>query len=263
MAVQTNTSPKSTMKALIDIFFIGLGILGGGIVALLGLGLWLDYQADPNHSILALWSQTLVAWVPAPVSSAVDEQARLMGLPLANQTSAYWYMARAGGFVAYLLLWLSSVWGLCLSTKVIKAWVSPLVAYGLHEFLSITAILFATLHALALLGDSYIQFNLFHLLIPFIAPYEPFWTGLGIIALDLALVTTASFYVRHLIGQKLWRRLHIVTFLVYLLALLHGLMAGTDSARLGVTMMYAGSGLSVLFLVYYRLLTLRAGRIRA
>lgn len=257
MAVQANTSPKSNMRALMDIFFIGLGIVGGGVVALLGLGLWLDYQANPSHSILALWSQTLVGWFPTPLSGLVAEQARLMGLPLANQTSAYWYMARSGGFIAYLLLWLSSVWGLCLSTKVIKAWLSPLVAYGLHEFLSITAILFATLHALVLLGDSYVEFNLFHLLIPFIAPYEPLWTGLGIIALDLAIVITASFYIRHLIGQKLWRRLHMLTFLVYLLALLHGLMAGTDSARLGVTAMYAGTGLSILFLVYYRLLTSR------
>jgi hypothetical protein len=52
--------------------------------------------------------------------------------------------------------------------------------------------------------------------------------------------------------------LHYLTFITYLLALGHGLMAGTDSSLLGLKFMYGATGLATLFLVYYRLLTLKA-----
>ncbi len=100
----------------------------------------------------------------------------MLGLPLSTDTKAYWYMARAGGLVGYLLLWLSVVWGLVLSTKITEGLVSPVLAYGLHEFLSLGTLLFAAVHALVLLGDGYIGFNIFHLALPFLAPYKPFWT---------------------------------------------------------------------------------------
>ena len=257
MAIQTKPSLKSDANLLFDIFFIGLGIIGGGLVALLGLWLWFDYQADPTHSALTLLSQHLAANLPASLATFFHEQAQAMGLPLTGQTSAYWYMARSGGIVAYVLIWLSTLWGLTLSTKVVKDLIPAAIAYGLHEFLSIGALVFAVLHALVLLGDTYIDFTIFHLLIPFSTPYEPLWTGLGVIAFYLAIVITLSFYVRRIIGQKIWRWLHYLTFLVYILALIHGLRTGTDSGRLALQMMYLGSGLSVLFLLYYRLFSLK------
>ncbi len=257
MTVQAKTSPDTETNFLRDLFFIGTGLTVGGVVALVGLWLWLDYQADPAHSLLTGAGHTIVTALPQPLHAFLQNEARLMGLPLTGETSAFWYMARSGGIVAYVMLWLSTVWGLGLSTKVIKGWLSPALAFGLHEFLSISTLIFTAIHGLVLLGDAYIEFNLLHLLIPFIGPYEPLWTGLGIITFYLGLTVTASFYSRKLIGQSMWRLLHYLTFPAYLLALLHGVMVGTDSSRLGMMALYAGTGLSVLFLVYYRLFTLR------
>lgn len=254
--------PKQThLRTMIDIILINLGILAGGITTLLGLWLWLDYQANPTDSTLAVITSQLVATLPPAVGDYFGLQAQLMDLPLVGQTSAYWYMARAGGVVAYLLLWLSTVWGLVLSTKITAKMLSTPLAYGLHEFLSILAIVFALLHSLILLGDQYIQFNIFQLAIPFIAPYRPFWTGLGTIALYLTMALTGSFYVRKQIGQRVWRTLHYLTFVAYILALVHGLMAGTDSPLAVVKLIYLGSGFSVLFLVYYRLFGLMAKKL--
>jgi sulfoxide reductase heme-binding subunit YedZ len=260
------THPKallqSDLKVLVDAFLIGLGIVGGGLAALIGLWLWLDYQFDPTNSLLAVLSTNLVVAMPASVRSLLANEAQLMDLPLTGQTSAYWYMARAGGIVAYLLLWLSTIWGLILSTKVTARLIPAPVAYGAHEFLALLAVLFTALHAGVLLGDEYIKFNIFHLAFPFTAPYEPVWTGMGTIALYLSITMTGSFYVRKQIGQKLWRTLHYFTFVAYTLALSHGLMAGSDSSLLIMKFMYLGTGLSVLFLIFYRLLTLRASRTR-
>lgn len=258
MLAQSKVSTNSELKTLLDIILVAFGVLFGGLLGLLGLWLWFDYQADPARSLVALGAANLAAILPDVSRSYVGQEAGLMGLPLTQETSAFWYMARSGGIVAYLLLWLSTVWGLTLSSKIIADLVPAAIAYGLHEFLSIGAVIFALVHAVVLLGDSYIQFTIFHLAIPFIAPYEPFWTGLGIIGLYLTTILTGSFYLRKHIGQKSWRLLHYLTFGAYGLALVHGLMAGTDSGLSGMKLLYLSTGFTVLFLTYYRLFTLKA-----
>ncbi len=254
--VNKTTFPPGN-RAILDILMLVFGIIFGSIVALAGVWLWFDYQANPAASLLAALSADIIALLPVGFQTGVAQQAQVMGLPLTGKTSVYWYMARAGGIVGYLLLWLSVVWGLILSTKVTNKLIPMPVAYGLHEFLSILSILFAVIHAVVLLGDQYIKFNLMHLLIPFTAPYEPLAVGLGTIGLYLSVALPASFYVRKQIGQKVWRWLHYLTFAAYLLILAHGLMAGTDSRAVGSILLYWGSGTVVMFLVYYRLFTLK------
>lgn len=260
MVAQSENSTTSPLKIIKDTLLVSLGIILGGLIGLVSLWLWFDYRFDPSHSTLLWLSGQFAAAMPAPLTTFLSEQARLMGLPLAGETSAYWYMARAGGVVAYLLMWLSVVWGLALSTKVVNQWIAAPLAYGLHEFLSLATLVFATLHSLVLLGDSYINFSLLNLAVPFTAPYQPFWTGLGTLGFYLSLALTGSFYIRQQIGQKVWRSLHYFTFLAFILALGHGLMAGTDSQSVAIQAMYAGTALSVLFLTFYRLLTLKGNK---
>lgn len=256
MIMQEKTT-QPDLQAVIDLILVSAGIFFGAIVATASLWLWFNYQADPAHSYLAALSANVVAALPAGLRQSLGLQANLMGLPFAAETSAYWYMARAGGVVAYLLFWLSTVWGLTLSTKVTNGFVPAPLAYGLHEFLSILGVVFAAVHAVVLLGDHYINFNLLHLLVPFVAPYKPVATGLGTVGLYLAIAMTGSFYIRKQIGQKTWRKLHYLTFVAYILTIVHGLTAGTDSALGLMKVMYAGTGFSVLFLIYYRLITLK------
>jgi predicted ferric reductase len=248
---------KATSKIGSDLLIGALGMLGGSLVVLAGFWLWQNYQADPAHSLLAMFSSNLVEYLPSSWRVLVSQEARRMGLPLIGQTPAFWYMARSGGIVGYLLLWLSVLWGLVLSTRVTAQWLPAPLVYGLHEFLSLGAVVFSTLHAAILLGDRYINFDILHLVIPFTAPYEPIWTGLGTVAFYLIAVLTGSFYIRRQIGHKMWRVLHYLTFAAFALVLAHGLLAGTDS-RLGeVQLMYLFTGISVLFLTYYRLLTIK------
>src|SRR5690606_9162795 len=105
-----------------------------------------------------------------------------------------------------------------------------------------------------LLGDSYIDFAPWHLFVPFAGPYKPLWTGLGILALYLSVALIASFYVRKRIGQKVWRTLHYASYLAFLLALLHGIMAGSDTAAAPMWVMYIVTGGLSVFLLLYRLL---------
>lgn len=54
---------------------------------------------------------------------------------------------------------------------------------------------------------------------------------MGIIAGYLAAIFGLSFYVRRRIGPRLWRRVHRLVIIVYVLALAHVLGAGTDATR--------------------------------
>lgn len=165
-----------------------------------------------------------------------------------------WYLSRASGTVAYLLLTASTAWGLILSTKIAKEITPPPFTLGMHNAVSWVALGLAGLHAWLLLLDTYYVYLPFHLLIPFTGPYRPGWVGLGTISLYLMIMLSASFGWRKFIGQKGWRLLHHLSFPTFVFVTLHGLMAGTDSAGLGMQMLFAASGLLVLFLTNYRLL---------
>jgi DMSO/TMAO reductase YedYZ heme-binding membrane subunit len=171
-----------------------------------------------------------------------------------------WYLSRATGTVAYLLLSAATIWGLILSSRIVKETIPAPLALGMHSFLSWLALAFAGLHGGLLLLDQYYQYGLADILIPFRGPYRPFWTGLGVAGFYLGLLTSASFSWRRRLGQRFWRRLHRLTFLAYLLVTVHGLMAGTDSGMTGMRLVYVASGLSVLFLVNYRLLSASGSR---
>ncbi|MCA9919475.1 MAG: ferric reductase-like transmembrane domain-containing protein [Anaerolineales bacterium] len=171
-----------------------------------------------------------------------------------------WYFTRSAGTVAYLLLAGSTIWGLLLSTKLLKETIPAALSLAMHNILSWLAVVLTGLHALALLWDSYYTYTLSDLTIPFIGPYRPGWVGLGIIGFYLMFLTSLSFNFRKQIGQKRWRQLHYATFAVYILATVHGVMAGTDTANLGMQALYWGSGLLVLFLTNFRLLVGKVGK---
>jgi predicted ferric reductase len=169
-----------------------------------------------------------------------------------------WYLTRSSGTVAYLLLSASTIWGLLLSTKLIKAWVPAPVALTMHDALSWIAVGLASFHALLLLFDSYYTYTLANLLIPFTGPYEPGWVGVGILAFYLMLLLSATFYLRPWISAKRWRQLHYLTFAAYAMVTFHGWLAGTDSSAF--TWLYGGSALLVGFLTFYRIFAAREER---
>lgn len=173
-------------------------------------------------------------------------------LGLSEKTA--WYFTRSAGTVAYLLLALSTVWGLLLSSKIIKETVPAVLSLAMHNVLAWAALGMTALHIGALLFDSYYSYTLADLFIPFVGPYRPEWVGLGIIGFYLMFLTTLSFYWRKQLGQKRWRRLHYLTFAAFALVTVHGVMAGTDSGSPRMLAVFWGSGLVVLFLTFYRIL---------
>jgi predicted ferric reductase len=238
-----------------DVVILGIGLATGTAIALVLVGLVM-YNLTRGDAVLVdslapVWNR-IFSWL----REWIIGEATSMGWPLTAGTSAYWYLSRAAGLVGYFLLWAATAWGLIVSTKVAKGLVAAPVATGLHEFLSLGALAFAGFHALILLGDQYIDFSLLDITFPFAASYRPGWVGLGQLGFYLSVALTLSFYVRKSIGPKTWRSLHYLTFLAYAMVVVHGLTSGTDASALAVQAMYLGTGATIVFLIYYRLLTI-------
>lgn len=144
------------------------------------------------------------------------------------EPKVWWYLSRASGLVSYALLSASMLLGLLLSTKFAKAWPGNAAAFALHEHTSVLGLAFALFHAIVLLGDRHTPFTLLGLLLPFGASFKPLAVGAGQLAFYGAALLVGSFYVRKRLGQRTWRLIHFGSFMVFVLALLHGLATGTD-----------------------------------
>jgi hypothetical protein len=238
------TQVRETSTGL-DLLYAGLGTVAGVAAVLTVQALWQNYVGGAEAAV------TLTA------NTRLAQEAQVMGLPLVEGSKAYWYTARAGGLIAYLLLWLATLWGVMMSSKMAKGMIDATLLYGMHEFLPTLAMVFAALHAAVLMGDAYIGFSLVNLFVPFTTSYRPLWTGLGSVALYLSIALIASFYLKNLVGRKVWRAFHFVTYLAFGLALVHGIMAGTDTANPAVRWMYILTGAALLFATLYRILMVR------
>src|SRR5512137_2117543 len=145
---------------------------------------------------------------------------------LGSEPKAYWYLSRASAMVAYGLLWLSMTTGLIITNKLARLWPGGPIAFDLHQFTSLMGLAFALFHALILMGDKYINYDLAQVLVPFNSTgYKPVCVGLGQIGFYLLAIVGSSFYMRKRLGNRSWHSIHYLSFLMVMLALLHGIFA--------------------------------------
>lgn len=170
-------------------------------------------------------------------------------LPVSALTST-WYLTRSAGIVAFLLLWFSVLGGLLQSTGLLTRVMRPGTATDLHNTVGVWSLYATTFHMVVLLWDHDTPFTVAQILVPFVGSYRPLLMALGMIGGYLALLATISSYFRSRLGPTLWRRLHLLSLVGFLAALIHGIGAGTDSHDLFG--LYAIAGLSVLGFTVYR-----------
>ncbi len=175
----------------------------------------------------------------------------------------WWYVARSGGIVALFLAGASIIWGLLLSSGYLdrnppKRWLLQL-----HRWLGGLTVTFTAVHLLGLWLDSFIQYTVIDLFVPFATDKAPgtIATAWGIIAFYLLLaVQGTSLMMRHL-PRRWWRAVHLSSFALFVTGIVHGATAGTAATNpvylAGVVLM----SLTTVFLTTYRILTRRRPRL--
>jgi methionine sulfoxide reductase heme-binding subunit len=166
----------------------------------------------------------------------------------------WWLASRASGIVALMLITASVALGLTMAARVVTArGIRPMLA-RIHEHTALGGLIAIAVHGITLIGDAWLNPGVDGVLIPFTMGYEPIFTGLGTVAGYLAVALGLSFYARRRIGAKLWRKAHRATVVVYVLAVVHTLGAGSDagSSWLRAFMLVTGVPILVLFIARIR-----------
>jgi len=165
-----------------------------------------------------------------------------------------WYVARAGGLVSFGLLTLAVLAGVLLAGRARFADWPRFAIEDVHRFLGLLAGTFLGVHVLGLLADGYLGLPLSALLVPGLSSYRPLATALGVVGAELLLALAVTNRLRGRLAYPTWRRLHMLNFAVWILALAHGITAGTDSDTSWAITVYLLASGSVAGACVWRLL---------
>lgn len=162
----------------------------------------------------------------------------------------FWITSRAAGTAALFLSSLGVCVGLLLSGRFVRGRGADL--RPLHEALSLATIAALVVHGLSLLGDKYMHPSLVDIAVPFAGSYKTGWTSVGIIAFWATLLLGPSYYVRRLIGQKRWVRLHRFTALAWIAGIVHAIGEGSDAGSAWFVALIASTTVPALVLLTLR-----------
>jgi DMSO/TMAO reductase YedYZ heme-binding membrane subunit len=149
---------------------------------------------------------------------------------MSSQT--WWYVARSGGIVAWALLALSVFWGVALSSRFLGKKPKPNWMLDLHRFVGGLAVVFTTVHVIALIADGYVSITVINVLVPFTGDYQPAPLAWGIVALYLLVAVEVTSLLRKRLSKKVWRTIHYLSFPLFLTSTVHLFLVGTDRTTL-------------------------------
>ena len=139
-----------------------------------------------------------------------------------------WYAARASGIVAWAMASASVLWGLALSTRALGRKPRPAWLFDLHRFLGGSALTFTAIHVVTILLDTYVHFSLVNVLVPFTGTWHPSAVAWGIVSLHVLAAVELTSLARVHMPTRLWRRVHLASFVLFVTSTVHALTAGTD-----------------------------------
>lgn len=166
-----------------------------------------------------------------------------------------WTLNRLAGVGAYVLLALSVSLGAMLQSRFVPPWLARPLQYGWHGLLSGFGLALTAVHVAFVTVDTQRPQTLAAVLVPGRASYAPFALALGTLAAYAALAVYLSFAARSRLSRPLWTGLHLLAYPAFVLATVHGWLAGSDHL---FAMYIVGTGLATLAVV----LRLAEGRVR-
>jgi predicted ferric reductase len=139
-----------------------------------------------------------------------------------------WYVSRATGVVALLLMTAVMLLGLLVVRNGKLPGLPRFAVTGLHRNLSLTALVFVALHVLTAVVDGFVHVPLTAAVIPFASGYERLALTLGAVSLDVALALIVTSLIRSRLSPRVWRAVHLLAYVSWPVAWLHSYTASTD-----------------------------------
>ena len=166
----------------------------------------------------------------------------------------WWYVTRATGFVSWALLAVAVLWGLFITNKTLNRSTAPAWVLDLHRHLGGLAVVFVAVHVAALPLDGFTHWGWSDLLVPMSSTWHPGAIAWGIVGMYLLVAIEVTSLLGRRFPKKWWRRVHMLSFPLYVLASIHLFAAGTDSNNVVVTWMVVTTSTLIAFLTFVRAL---------
>lgn len=169
----------------------------------------------------------------------------------------WWYVARASGIIAWVMLAAAVIWGVLFATRFLGSRVRPAWTLDLHRWLGGLSVTFTGVHVAGLMLDDYVEFGAREILVPMASEWRPTAVAWGIVAAYLLIAVQATSLVMKRLPRRLWKWVHMTSFGMFFVASMHAGLAGTDVGNrlyLATAMLVV---MSVVFASAYRVVVSR------
>jgi sulfoxide reductase heme-binding subunit YedZ len=139
-----------------------------------------------------------------------------------------WYLNRSSGIVALVLMTAVLVLGVVVRRQGRVPGLPRFVLVGLHRNVSLLSALFLAVHVVTAVSDSYVDIGVAAAVVPFASTWRPAEVALGALAVDLLVLIVVTSLLRSRLPVRLWRYVHRTSYLLWPLAFLHAVSAGSD-----------------------------------
>lgn len=166
----------------------------------------------------------------------------------------WWYVARASGVVAWVMLAVAVIWGILLATRVLGPKPRPAWVLDLHRWLGGLAVTFTGVHLAGLVLDDYVEFGAAELLVPFASEWRPQAVAWGIVAFYVLVAVQATSLLMKKLPRRLWKWIHLAGFGLFFVATIHAGQSGTDITNPVYQVTTVGLVALVVFFTVYRII---------
>lgn len=173
---------------------------------------------------------------------------------LAVESAFWWYASRASGIVLWLLVAVAVMWGLAVSSRLVRRRGIPAWMLDLHKHLGTLTVVFTVVHLASLWADSFVEFGWRELFVPMASTWRPGAVAWGIVALYcLVLVQGSSLFMRRL-PRKVWHAVHMFSVPLFVTGTAHGILAGADWHNRLVQWGFVIVSVNIVWLATFRVL---------
>lgn len=142
-----------------------------------------------------------------------------------------WYLNRGTGVVLLVVMTLTTLLGVLATGRGFRPWWPRFVTQGVHRALASTSVLLLLGHVVSAVVDEFVDIRWWQAVVPWGATYRPLYLSLGTLALDLVALVVVTSLLRARLPDRVWRSVHVSSYVAFGLAVVHGLGTGTEAGR--------------------------------
>src|SRR5205085_1153681 len=133
-----------------------------------------------------------------------------------------WYVNRSTGLVLLVLLTVTVLLGVWSTRGAAGTRIPRFVLQSVHRNVGLLSMTMLFVHVASAVLDEFVDIRWWQAFVPWSLRYQPWWLGLGIVAVDLLVAVCLTSLVRARLSHRTWWWLHLTTYPAWVAAAVHG-----------------------------------------